>query len=123
MEAVTLDSVAKAFQQWREGRINRSEPIPDALWKQAVALYPEYKRSIICRRLRLSASQFNEHLGNKDSLPSASGFVQASHQTPEKVSGSKQTIELCIQGEARNLKISVGMDLLSAVLVQVGALL
>ena len=123
MEAITLDSVATTFQQWREARINRSEPIPDGLWNQALILYPEYKRSIICRRLRLSASQFNQRLERKNSLSSGNGFVLASHKMLKEKPVSNKVLELCIQGAVRNLKISVSMDLLPEVLVQVETLL
>jgi hypothetical protein len=123
VEVITLESVAASFQQWRETRMSHSEPIPEELWNQAVALYPQHKRSIICRQLRLGASQFNQHLANKNTSPAGSGFVLASHEIVKETPTQNTTVELSIQGASRNLKISVGVDLLSAVLPHVSALL
>ena len=35
MNDLTLASVEKAFQQWRDERYSRAEPIPEALWSAA----------------------------------------------------------------------------------------
>ena len=54
MSGLTLEVVEKAFAQWREQRTSRSESIPQKLWEMVLKLYPKYKKTVICRRLRLS---------------------------------------------------------------------
>jgi len=58
MESVTLELAEEAFCKWRIQRSSRAEPIPENLWAIALRLYPHYKRSKICHRLRLSGGQF-----------------------------------------------------------------
>ncbi len=69
MSGLTLEVVKKAFAQWRYQRTSRFESTPQKL-------YPKYKKTVICRRLRLSGSQLKLHLDSSSS--SDSGFVLAS---------------------------------------------
>ena len=62
MNGLTLESAEEAFRQWRDQRNTRLESIPETLWSMALGLYPQYKRSKICRCLRLSGGQFKERL-------------------------------------------------------------
>ena len=62
MESISIESVEASFDQWRAQRSSRSELIPKHLWSMALGLYPQYERSKICRRLRLSGGQFKQHL-------------------------------------------------------------
>jgi hypothetical protein len=43
----------------------------------ALGLYPQYKRSKICRHLQLSGGQFKQRLDNDRDLPANHGFVLA----------------------------------------------
>ena len=75
MNGLTLESAEEAFRQWRDHRSSRVESIPEMLWSMALGLYPQYKRSKICRILRLSGGQFKERLeASGHPLPST-GFV------------------------------------------------
>ena len=68
MEGITLESVEQAFCEWRARRISRTELIPKNLWHMALMLYPQHKRTIICRRLGLSGGQFKQHLEDGDHI-------------------------------------------------------
>ena len=78
MEIITLESVEQAFCDWRAQRSNRAEVIPKNLWRMALKLYPQHKRTIICRRLKLSGGQFNRHLEDINHTVFDDDFVLAS---------------------------------------------
>ena len=99
MSGLTLEIVEKAFQLWREQRTSRSESIPQKLWEMVLKLYPKYKKTVICRRLRLSGSQLKLHLDSSSS--SDSGFVLASVDSVKEHLNSN--IQLTIQGKDRVL--------------------
>ena len=118
MSGLTLEFVEKAFQQWREQRSNLSEPIPKKLWEMVLKLPPKYKRTVICRRLRLSGSQLKQYL---DSSSSGSGFVLASvNPVKEKLTPN---LQLTIQGKERALMLSVDMHTFDKILPSIGMLL
>jgi len=118
----TLRKVIDLFQEWRQMRTSRVEPIPEALWDLAVGLYPEYKRSKICGRLRLSASDFKKRLISAGKLESSDGFVLAAADAKPVVQ-SADDIKLTIQGRERILQFSVNVHALDQVLPHIGVLL
>ena len=119
MSGLTLEVVEKAFAQWREQRTSRSESIPQKLWEMVLKLYPKYKKTVICRRLRLSGSQLKHHLDSSSS--SGAGFFLASvdsvkeHLTPN--------IQLTIHGKEPTLMLSVDVHALDRILPNIGRLL
>jgi hypothetical protein len=118
MNDLTLESVEEAFAQWREQRSNLSEPIPKKLWEMVSKLPQKYKRTVICRRLRLSGSQLKQYL---DSSSSGSGFVLASvNPVKEKLTPN---LQLTIQGKERALMLSVDMHTFDKILPSIGMLL
>lgn len=123
MENVTLELAAETFCQWRIERSSGKEPIPENLWGMALGLYPEYKRSKICERLRLSGSQFKRRLEAGYPTFSEQGFVLASQEEITASSKQTQEIQLTIQGKERALTLCVEVHLLSQVLPQLGTLL
>ena len=62
MNDLTLESAEVAFREWRVQRSSRADAIPEMLWSMALGLYPQYKRSKICRMLRLSGGQFKKRI-------------------------------------------------------------
>lgn len=119
MSDLTLESVEEAFAQWREQRSNRSEPIPKKLWEMVLKIYPKYKRTVICRRLRLSGRQLKQHLDSR--CCSESGFVLASvNSVKEHLIPS---IQLTIQGKERTLILSVDVHALDKILPSISRLL
>jgi hypothetical protein len=119
MSNLTLESVEEAFQQWREQRSSRSESIPKKLWEMVLKIYPKYKRTVICRRLRLSGSQLKQYLDSGSS--SGGGFVLASiDSTKEDLSPN---IQLTIQGKERTLILSVDAHALDKILPSISRLL
>ena len=85
MSSVTLESTEASFLAWRMQRISRSELIPEHLWSMALGLYPQYKRTHICRRLRLHGGQFKQRLDNDRDTRINHGFVLASRDEPKSM--------------------------------------
>lgn len=123
MESVTLELAEEAFCKWRDERSSRAELIPEHLWSMALRLYPHYKRSRICERLRLSGSQFKRRLEEERPSFAANGFVLASKDEIKVTSALSQDIQLTIQGKERALTFCVDMHALSHILPHIGALL
>ena len=119
MSGLTLEVAEKAFAQWREQRTSRSESIPQKLWEMVLKLYPKYKKTVICRRLRLSGSQLKHHLDSSSS--SDSGFVLASVDSVNE--HLSPYIKLTIQGKERALMLSVDMHTFDKILPSLGMLL
>jgi len=118
MRDLTLESVEEAFQQWREQRSSRSESIPKELWKMVLKIYPKYKRTVICRRLRLSGSQLKQYLDSGSS--SGGGFVLASIDSAKKY---LPDVQVTIQGKERTLILSVDVHTFDKILPGIGMLL
>lgn len=123
MNNITLESVEAAFCDWRAQRSSRTDPIPEYLWAMALRLYPEYKRSKICHRLRLSGSQFKSHLESRVQSPADKGFVLASREevtaNPPPITG----VQITIQGKERAMTLCFSVHALPLILPHVGALL
>lgn len=122
MSEVTIEQVKEAFEQWRLGRKNRSEVIPQALWSMAVSLYPQFKRSIICQSLGLNGAHFRQHLEKAGHVFRTEGFVLAS---PKAEGVEKQSSELCLTliGKQRTLTINCELSSLGKVFSQLEAFL
>jgi hypothetical protein len=123
MLAITLESVEEAFCLWRTQRSSLAELIPKNLWSMALELYPGYKRSIICKRLRLSGSQFKQRLEESCNQFSNKGFVLAARDESKANSLANPEVKLTIQGKERALSICIGAAELSQILPQLGMLL
>ena len=123
MGSISLESTEASFAQWRARRSNRAELIPDNLWSMALALYPQYKRSKICRRLGLSGGQFKKRLDECHPAFVDTGFVLASSDELRSKSKAHPEVRLIIQGKERALTLSIGTDALLALLPHIGALL
>ena len=123
MNSLTLESAEEAFRQWREQRSSRSESIPEALWSMALGLYPQYKRSKICRHLQLSGGQFKQRLEHGRETDTNHGFVMASHDAPKATLEVNSDIQLTLQGHTRSMTLCFDVHALAQVLPHVGALL
>lgn len=123
MNGPTLESAEEAFRQWRENRGSRVESIPEMLWSMAVGLYPQYKRSKICRLLRLSGGQFKARLeADGHPFPTA-GFVLASNEVIKETFIARPEIQLTLQGQARSMTLFFDVQALAQVLPHVSTLL
>lgn len=124
MSDLALASVEEAFQQWRAGRHSRAELIPEALWSMALGLYPQYKRSKICRHLKLSGGQFKQHLDNDKNTRANRGFVLASRDEPKAMpEPPNPEVQLTLQGQSRSMTLCFDVHALPQILAHVGALL
>ena len=123
MSDLTLASAEEAFQQWRAGRYSRAELIPEALWSMALGLYPQYKRSKICRHLKLSGGQFKQRLDNDRNTRANHGFVLASRDEPKAAPKPNPKVQLTLQGHTRLMTLCFDVHALPQILPHVGALL
>jgi len=123
MESISIESAESSFYQWRVQRSSRAELIPEHLWNMALELYPQYKRSQICRQLGLSGGQFKQRLEDFRPAFSDTGFVLASNDGPKTEPKVYPEVQVVIQGKERTLTFFVGTDALLQILPHIGALL
>jgi len=76
-----LISVADRFDEWRQTRPTRAEPIPQHLWEQAIALTAMFPLTCVARRLRVSGGELKKRGAAHHAAPSvptstALGFVE-----------------------------------------------
>jgi hypothetical protein len=92
----------------------------------ALSLYPQHKRSQICRQLRLSGGQFKRRLEdlNSEGVTTA-GFVLASNSTVKTTSNpvAGAQVQLSIQGKERLLTLCVAVDVFLQIFPHIGVLL
>lgn len=55
-----IDEVKTAFDNWRGGRKNLREPIPESLWQRAVELNNDYPLMQIVETLKLNYAKFKK---------------------------------------------------------------
>lgn len=56
-----LAKAAEAFDAWRS-RKDRGKKIPEALWELVKPLDNHYPRSLLLKRLRISSTQYRQHV-------------------------------------------------------------
>jgi hypothetical protein len=76
-----LTHVADRFDEWRQTRTTRAEPIPHHLWEQAIALTMMFPMTHVARRLRVSGGELKKHCAAHhaaQSVPASTalGFVE-----------------------------------------------
>ena len=72
--SLTLDSVASAFERWRNTRRSRREAVPVALRLQAVELLSRYTQIRILKALKINHAML-KRWSQRDAAPKAMGFV------------------------------------------------
>jgi len=81
---LTLEAVAKHFEQWRSNK-KKGERIPESLWFEAIGLASDYPLSRVCRDLHLCATDLKRHQSALSSgkeravSRSESSFVEIEH--------------------------------------------
>jgi hypothetical protein len=77
-----LTHVANRFDEWRQTRTTRTEPIPQYLWEQAIALTTMFPITRVATRLRVSGGELKKRCAAHHaarSTPAATavlGFVE-----------------------------------------------
>jgi len=76
-----LTQVADCFDAWRQTRTTRAEPIPQALWEQAIALTALFSLTRVARRIRVSGGELKKrcaahHAAQSAPASTALGFVE-----------------------------------------------
>jgi hypothetical protein len=76
-----LTQVANRFDEWRQTRPTRAEPIPQHLWEQAIALTALLPITYVARRLRVSGGELKKrcaahHAAQSVPASTALGFVE-----------------------------------------------
>jgi hypothetical protein len=69
-----LTQLAARFAHWRQNRTSLTEPIPDALWEQAVSLTAVFSISHVAKQLRLSGRDLKKRCpASPSAAPPAEG--------------------------------------------------
>src|SRR5215831_17345758 len=77
-----LTQVANCFEEWRQTRTTRAEPIPQHLWEQAIALTTMFAITRVATRLRVSGGELKKRCAAHHAALAAStstaapGFVE-----------------------------------------------
>jgi len=77
-----LTAVADRFDEWRQTRTTRAEPIPQHLWEQAIALTTMFAITRVATRLRVSGGELKKRCAAHHTALAAStsavapGFVE-----------------------------------------------
>jgi hypothetical protein len=76
-----LTQVADRFDEWRQTRTTRAEPIPQHLWEQAIALTTVFAITRVATRLRVSGGELKKrcaahHATRSAPTSTALGFVE-----------------------------------------------
>lgn len=58
---MTLEKLQLEFFKWRENKKSRADPIPDNLWNSVFKLTDKYSTTLICKKLSISGTQFNQN--------------------------------------------------------------
>jgi hypothetical protein len=66
-----LTAVADRFDEWRQMRTTRAEPIPQHLWEQAIALTAMFPMTRVARRLRVSGGELKKRCAASQAARSA----------------------------------------------------
>ncbi|MCG8598653.1 MAG: hypothetical protein MI807_00735 [Verrucomicrobiales bacterium] len=61
-----LAQLMERFDQWRQTRPTRHDPIPDWLWEQATQLTSHLPLSRVAKRLRLNRQELKKRCGQND---------------------------------------------------------
>jgi hypothetical protein len=95
-----LTQLVAQFEHWRHCRPTRAEPIPPALWEQAVALTAVLPRSRVAKALRVSWRDLHKHCaashaasGGETSRP-PQGFVEVPAVSAGPLATPETAIEL-----------------------------
>jgi hypothetical protein len=72
-----LTDVANRFDEWRQTRTTRTEPIPQHLWEQAIALTTMFPITRVATRLRVSGGELKKRCAAHHAAATAVlGFVE-----------------------------------------------
>ena len=103
-----LNEVLSNFEQWRQNRPTKRQPIPDHLWLAAVSLYPEFSVHRISRALHLDYNKLKHFISlqpDASRLPAESPeFIELSFNEPN--SSCEYVVEMQ-QDDGSQMKIMV----------------
>lgn len=93
-----LQTLAERFSEWRAMRCHRSEPIPGALWDEAVRLCEELPISRVVHALRLSGGELKKRCqaraASASSPAPAEGFIEL---TPTRTPSIEPLVEASVE--------------------------
>jgi hypothetical protein len=109
-EGPTLEEVQELFSVWRNQK-GRRDPIPLALWEQAVHLVPHYSINTIAKHLRLNYNELKIRSGGHLIRPvrkkRSPAFIElATLSTVEctiEMEKPGKKMKLCVRGTSVNL--------------------
>jgi hypothetical protein len=114
-KSLSLEHIEQEFMNWRQERRNSREAIPQDLLDKARQLYPTYKKSVICERLKLSDKKLKEILDSSlfviAQMPQAPAEIKA--ELPTKLPALPEAFaEFRLKTPNRELSIKIPCDYL-----------
>ena len=91
-----LESVASAFDHWRNTRTSRKQAVPTRLREQAIELLSQHKKSHVISALKINHSMLKRWQQKDDAVASGATFVALVNETPDPEASS------CLQITLRN---------------------
>jgi len=110
---LTLEAVAKHFEQWRRSK-RKGERIPERLWSEAVSLVGTYSISKVTRALRLSATDLNKRREGIESVKrqgdgnGKAAFVEVSSGVVDQASRAQYTTAWMELERPDGLRLRIG---------------
>ena len=106
----TLEEVQKLFAAWRNQK-GRRDPIPPALWEQAVNLIPHYSLNAVAKHLRLNYNELKLRIGEPRVTPiptkRSPAFIELAtvHSVECTIEMEKpgRKMRMCVRGTSVNL--------------------
>ena len=99
-KTLTLETVAKHFQDWRSKK-KKGERIPDRLWLESIALLSNYSLNRVARTLHLCADDIKKRQhalsaqsGLRTPSPSEMTFVEIDHTLVDAATRRSAVLEL-----------------------------
>jgi hypothetical protein len=94
-----LTQVADRFEEWRQTRTTRTEPIPQHLWEQAIALTALFPMTRVATRLRVSGGELKKrcaahHVAQPAPASTALHFVEVTATPVRPAPAAGTEIEL-----------------------------
>ncbi len=89
----TLDELSKAMSEWRAGKLNRNEPIPPHIWKNAFQLLEKFSENVIHTVMDVPKLQFHHKMAEYNiPIPLPAQKVTSSTSSP---SSSSSKVDFC----------------------------
>jgi hypothetical protein len=105
---MTLENLQLEFSEWRKNKKSRAEPIPDNLWDNVFKLTDKYSTTLICKKLSISGTQFNQ---NKKRL-----YKEESKPKFVELALNQESYTLQVQTKDKTLSLNISPNQLETII-------